>query len=60
MNQKLDVRDYYTTELEKINFKEDYPASVRFVSGKWATKNLNVNKESAKVIIERLKKEFDL
>jgi hypothetical protein len=52
--------DYYKLQVNKINFHLDYPAKVLFVDENNKTKFLDLNKESAKVIIDKLKTEFNI
>ena len=50
------MKEYYKDELNKVDFNGEYPATVKFSSENGNTKHLNVNKESAKIIINKLKK----
>jgi len=51
---------YYKSQLSKVNFQSEFPARVQFMDERGKTKVLNVNKESAQSIIDKLKKDFDL
>jgi hypothetical protein len=50
------MSSYYKREMDKIDFHEDFNATVQFKCLKDSTKWMNVNKESAKYIIQALKK----
>lgn len=52
--------NYYEEQLNKIDFKGEYPATVKFSSEKDSAKWLSINKESAEAIINKLKKEFNI
>lgn len=52
--------DYYTSQLNRINFHCLYSPTVKFSDENGATNYLQINKESAVVIIKKLKKEFNL
>ena len=56
----MDKLNYYQSEVNKINFHLEYPAKVLFVDENNKTKFLSLNKESAKVIIDKLKTEFEI
>jgi len=52
--------NYYKSELDRINFHCLYSPTVQFKDENGATKNMAVNQESAKEIIKKLKKEFNI
>lgn len=52
--------DYYTSQLNKINFHCLYSPTVIFSDEDGSTNSLQINKESAAVIIKKLKREFNL
>jgi len=52
--------DYYTSQLNKINFHCLYSPTVKFTDEAGSTNFLQLNKESAQAIIKKLKKEFNL
>jgi phage antirepressor YoqD-like protein len=52
--------EYYKEQLNKINFHSLYSPKVKFVDEDGSTNFLQLNKESAKAIINKLKKEFNL
>ena len=49
---------YYLNNLNKIVVDGEYPASFKFISNGTQTNNLNLNQESAKVLINWLKANF--
>ena len=51
---------YYLDELNKIVFTDEFGAHVKFTCQSGATNWIHINEESARVIIDRLKKEFDI
>jgi len=51
---------YYQDELKKINFHSLYCPTIKIRDEENETKWLSVNKESAKEIIKKLKKEFNI
>jgi hypothetical protein len=52
--------NYYESEVNLINFHLEYPAQLKITDDKISTKWLSLNRESAKVIIDKLKKEFNI
>lgn len=52
--------NYYREELNKINFHSLYCPTVQFKDENGETKNFAVNEESAREIIKKLKKEFNI
>lgn len=52
--------NYYKSELERINTESVYPPSVKIFNGEGGndTKHMNINEESAKVLIEWLTNNF--
>ena len=49
---------YYIDEISKIDFDQQFPVRVKFQSLNGYTKWMDLNKESAKIIINTLKKHF--
>ena len=56
----MDKFNYYVSEVNKINFHLEYPAKILLVDQNNKTKFLSLNKESAKIIIDKLKFEFGM
>jgi adenine specific DNA methylase Mod len=57
---KTDKQNYYESEVNKINFHLEYPAQIKLSDNNGNTKWLSLNEESAKIIIDKLKKEFNI
>ncbi|MDD5356438.1 MAG: hypothetical protein PHY56_07885 [Candidatus Omnitrophica bacterium] len=55
-----DKSEYYKNELNKINFHCLYCPTIQIKDEENATKWMDVNKESARAIIKKLKKEFNI
>ena len=55
-----DKNQYYQDQLNKINFHSLYCPTVQFKDEEGATKWLDVNQDSARAIIKKLKKEFNI
>lgn len=55
-----EVESYYTRELNKIKTNGTYPPTFKMVTDSDSTKNLSLNNQSAKDLINWLKKEFSL
>jgi hypothetical protein len=58
----MDNKKYYESELNKINFHTTYCPIIKIQGGEenQNTKWLDLNKDSAEVIIDKLKKEFNI
>jgi len=52
--------NYYKEQINKINFHSLYSPKVKFTDEDGSTNFFQLNQESAKVIINKLKKEFNL
>lgn len=53
--------EYYKDQIDKIDFQNEFKALVKFRDvHRNSTKWLNVTKESAKIIVEKLIKEFNI
>ena len=56
----MEKSEYYQNEINKINFHCLYYPTMQIRDENNNTKWININQESAKVIIKKLKKEFNL
>jgi hypothetical protein len=59
-NKAMDKNSYYLNEVNKINFHCLYCPTIKIRDENSETKWIDVNKESAKIIIDKLKKEFNI
>lgn len=57
---KTDKSNYYEYQINRINFKGEYPAKVKLFGGGDESHYLNLNSESAQILINKLKSEFNL
>jgi len=51
---------YYNDEVNKIDYRGEYPPTFKIRDEHNETKWLSLNEISAKVLIEKLKKEFNI
>ena len=53
------MKNYYQSELNRINLNGEFPARIQVSDEENKTTHLNLNKECAKVLIEKLQKFVD-
>ena len=57
---KTDKQNYYENQFNLINFHCLYCPTIQIKDEENSTKWINVNSESARVLIKKLKKEFNI
>jgi hypothetical protein len=57
---KTEKQSYYEGQLNLINFHQTYSPTFKINGGENSTKWMDLNEESAKVLIKKLKKEFNI
>ena len=59
MDEKI-MKNYYQGEVNKINFHDEFPTRIKIEGDKEKTKWMDLNEQSARVIVEKLIEQFNL